>query len=119
MTDYYDKALEPLGISLNQFSLLVNIRAIEGCGTGELAQRVKLEKSTLARTLQPLIRSGLIVDKSPEKSRRREYYLSASGRKFLKAAVPIWSRVQDDIAAKMGKSLDEILELFDNVDSWL
>lgn len=119
VTDYYDRALKSTGVSLNQFSLLVNIHAIEGCGTGELAERVKLEKSTLVRTLQPLIREGLIIDKSPEGTRRRKLYLSSSGKKILRKAYPIWTRVQSDIAGKMGKSLDELMVLFEEADSWI
>lgn len=116
VTDYYDKALKPVGVSLNQYSLLANLGKIEGCGTGELAQRVKLEKSTLVRTLQPLLRDGLIIDKSPKESRRRQLFLSASGKKVVKKAFPIWSEAQEHIAATMGKTLDELMAIFDKID---
>lgn len=118
VTDFYDKALKPAGISLNQYSLLVNLGGIEGCGTGELAQRVKLEKSTLVRTLQPLLRDGLVVDRSPVGSRRRQLYLTPLGRKVMKKAFPLWTKAQEDTAANLGKSLDELMTLFENIELW-
>ena len=118
ITDFYDETLRPAGISVNQYSLLSNISRMEGCGTGELAQKVKLEKSTLVRTLQPLLRDGLITDKSSEGNRRRQIYLTPHGQDVLKKAIPLWDKAQRDIVSKLGTSHEMLMEIFGKVDSW-
>ena len=118
VTEFYDNALKPAGVSVSQYSLLINIHRKEGCGTGELAQQVKLEKSTLVRTLQPLIRDGLVTDKSSAKSRQRKLYLTPLGNDVVKTALPLWSKAQEEILSKLKKNHDELMEIFSHVDSW-
>ncbi|MDR1125916.1 MAG: MarR family winged helix-turn-helix transcriptional regulator [Deltaproteobacteria bacterium] len=118
VTDFYDKALKSTGVSINQYSLLINISRMEGCGTGELAQRVRLEKCTLVRTLQPLLRDGLIADKSSGTARRRRLHLTPAGEDVLKKALPLWDKAQEDVAVKLGKSYEELMRIFNEVDLW-
>ena len=115
VTDIYDHALKPVGITINQFSLLATIRQIKGCGTGELARQVGLEKSTLVRTLHPLLNNGLVIDKSPPSSRRRQLYLSAEGNAVFKRAFPLWRKTQDEINARLGRQHDELMEIFSTI----
>ena len=118
VTELYDNALKPTGITLNQYSLLVNISRIEGCGTGELAQRVKLEKSTLVRTIQPLLRNGLIIDKASGGKRRRRLYLTPAGEDVLKAAFPLWNKAQEEVAARLQYAHVTLMEIFEEIDLW-
>ena len=118
VTDFYDKSLKPVGVSINQYSLLVNISRMEGCGTGELAQRVRLEKSTLVRTLQPLLRNGLIKDKSADKVRRRQLYLSPQGEEVLQKAFPLWQKAQEDLTSRLGTNYSGLLAIFTQIDLW-
>lgn len=116
VTDLYDMALKPAGVSANQYSLLINISRMEGCGTGELAQQVRLEKSTLVRTLQPLLRDGLITDKSLGENRKRRLYLTPAGKEVLQKACSLWSKTQEEIIAKLGKNYEEIMDIFAKID---
>ena len=116
ITDGYDKALKPAGVSVNQFSLMVNISRMEGCGTGELAHRVRLEKSTLVRTLQPLLRQGFIEDKASGRARRRRLYISPLGEEILKSAFPLWEKVQKETATKLGVRFDDLMGIFEQID---
>ncbi|CAK7034347.1 MAG: hypothetical protein DELT_00497 [Desulfovibrio sp.] len=118
VTEFYDSALQSVGVSVNQYSLLRNISRIAGCGTGELAQQVRLEKSTLVRTLQPLLRNGLIVDKSSGTARRRRLYVTPAGEDVLAKALPLWNKAQKDVAVKFGKSYEELMTIFAEVDLW-
>ena len=118
VTDLYDTALKPAGITVNQYSLLVNISRIEGCGTGELAKQIKLEKSTLVRTLQPLLRNGFIVDRASEGQRRRRLYLTPAGEETLKAAFPLWNKAQEDVAERLHHKQENLMELFAEIDLW-
>ncbi len=58
----YDDALRPLGINTLQKSLLTNIgRTPAGADTGELCQRLALDRSTLTRNLTTLERMGFVT----------------------------------------------------------
>ena len=109
ITDFYDRLLDPFGISINQFCILNNLSLMSGCGTGELANQLQLEKSTLVRSLKPLQDSGYIEDTSPPGSRSRQLYLTAAGEKLLAEAKPSWEEAQKQIKAKLGS--DEIRTL--------
>ena len=116
ITDLYDIALKPAGITVNQYSLLVNISRIEGCGTGELAEHVKLEKSTLVRTIQPLLRNELIIDKASGEKRRRRLYLTPAGEDVLRVAFPLWNKVQEKAVTKLNTKHGELMKLFSEID---
>ena len=116
VTELYDKALKPVGLSVTQYSLLVNLCRKEGCGTGELAERVKLEKSTVVRTLQPLLRDGLIVDNATGGGRRRCLCLTPSGENVLQKAFPLWQKAQEEVLAELGMPYDELVNFFKRVN---
>ncbi len=109
ITEYYDQLLRPCGITINQFSILATLSAMDGCGTGTLARRLQLEKSTLVRTLQPLLKAGYIEDSAPEGSRARELHLTPAGRTILADAKPVWKEAQTGIVGKLGTDNAEAL----------
>ncbi|MDL2285305.1 MarR family winged helix-turn-helix transcriptional regulator [Desulfovibrio sp. OttesenSCG-928-F07] len=117
-TDVYDQALKPLGISVNQYSLLVSIARLEGCGTGQLARYIKQDKSTLVRTLPPLLRDGLIVDKSTDENRKRRLYITPAGESVLEKAFPVWEKAQKDIAIELGVDYDELMSFLEKLNLW-
>ena len=110
VTDFYDARLAPVGVSVNQYSLLANINRMGECGTGELARRVGLEKSTLVRTLMPLCEAGYVADLSPEGSRKRRLCLTALGREVLERAVPLWEKAQEELRAELGAGYAGLVE---------
>lgn len=113
MTDYYDEALQPSGISVNQYALLINIARLGECGTGELAQKLKLEKSTLVRTLKPLLAANLIADDSAAGSRKRRMRLTPEGESVLQKAIPLWQRVQNELKDRLGEDYVRLIHFFD------
>jgi DNA-binding MarR family transcriptional regulator len=115
VTEFYDKILKPAGISATQYSLLVNLRREEGCCTGELAERMKLEKSTLVRTLQPLLQDGFIVEKTAGIGRRRCLCLTPAGKEVLQKAFPLWRKAQKEVTVKLGVGYDELVKFFEGV----
>lgn len=60
MTTYYDRNFAGMDISATQFSLMMNIKEIGKTNIKDLTNVVKLDKSTLTRTLAPLIEKGFI-----------------------------------------------------------
>lgn len=111
LTDYYDKVLQASGISVNQYALLVNIARLGECGTGELAQK-RAGKSTLVRTLKPLLAAGLIADASAPGSRKRKMRLTPEGERTLQNAIPLWQQAQDELKNRLGDDHERLIHLF-------
>ena len=94
VTDMYDKALAEYGITLNQFSIIINLNNMSMATTTELAQQIGLERSTLVRNLKAII--------SGEKERNNHLKVTSSGRHLLKLTIPVWQSVQDKISESLG-----------------
>lgn len=97
ITDYYDKALKEIGISVSQYSLLVNLERMETASTSELAERVNLDRSTLVRNLKPLLEQEWILDYAREGARSHKFAVSEKGRALLTQGKPLWDRAQEDV----------------------
>ena len=104
MTDYYDRMLAPSGITVSQFSLLRNLRRLEVATASDLADRVELERSTLVRTLKPLLEAGLIEDKAAPGTRNRRLRVTAAGEQVLAEALARWREAQKGIAKRLGSA---------------
>ncbi len=116
ITDFYDSLLTPFGISINQFCILNNLSLMSGCGTGELADQLQLEKSTLVRSLKPLQQAGYIEDTSAPGSRARQLRLTDAGEKLLAEAKPSWEEAQKRIKAKFGsEEIKRLMQLLNEL----
>lgn len=90
------------GISLNQFALLRNINELTPVNVSDLSMAVRLDRTTLVRTLKPLEKLALIEDLSSAGARSRELTLTAKGQEALAAARQGWSVAQNRLAAELG-----------------
>lgn len=102
VTDMYDKALAEYGITLNQFSIIINLNNMSMATTTELAQQIGLERSTLVRNLKAIMAMGYIENVSGENERNNHLKVTSSGRHLLKLTIPVWQSVQDKISESLG-----------------
>lgn len=103
LTRVYDEAvMASSGISLNQFALLRNINELTPVNVSDLSMAVRLDRTTLVRTLKPLEKLALIEDLSSAGARSRELTLTAKGQEALAAARQGWSVAQNRLAAELG-----------------
>lgn len=109
ITEYYDAALQEVGLTTSQYSLLKNLGRLEMASTSELAEQVNLDRSTLVRNLKPLLERGLIVDLAKENARNHQFQVSETGMALLEDANPRWQKAQDGIKAYLGKENVEML----------
>lgn len=103
VTEYYDKALQELGLTTSQYSLLKNLYRLETASTSELAEYVNLERSTLVRNLKPLEKKGLITDLAKPNTRNHKFALTEEGLALMKKADPLWQQTQAEIKAYLGE----------------
>jgi DNA-binding MarR family transcriptional regulator len=100
VTAAYDKALEPSGLRITQFSVLRTLARHGPMAVTKLANTVALDRSTMGRNLDPLERRGLVkFDVGTSDQRERIAHLTAAGEAAIQAALPLWRETQDRIGA--------------------
>jgi len=103
LTQIYDEALVPVGLALNQFSLLVAIQLLDSVAITQLAQELFMDQSTLSRNLKPLEREGWVAISPGRDRRRRLVTLTPSGQRLLEQAIPLWEQVQKNLLEHYGQ----------------
>lgn len=121
LTQIYDAALEPAGLTINQFGVLAYLygSTLHGRGhlsLGALAERIGKHASTLSRDLKPLSARRLVVGAhDPTDRRARAIRITASGCARLRKAIPHWRRAEAQIRESLGGeamlALRDLLEL--------
>lgn len=95
VTQLYDGALAPCGLTISQRSILVHVQRAGSPTMSELAYAMVLDRSALAHNLKPLEREGYVVQtKDAKDGRSRRVALTLSGRAKLKEANLLWRKAQ-------------------------
>ena len=117
ITDYYDKKMKPTGLTINQYSLLINLDAIAPCTTTQLAQKMYLDRTTLTRNMKPLEKEGFIKNTAQPSQRNKKLILTEKGKSILKKTKPIWNNNQSDNEMYIGKeNLETLLTLLEKLE---
>ncbi len=93
----FDEVFRPLDLTHGQFSLLMSLNRPEPPSIGSVAALLAMDRTTLTAALKPLERRELVkvsVDKEDRRSRR--LMITATGRKLLGRAAPLWKRAHAD-----------------------
>lgn len=98
----YDRHLEPVGLTTNQYSLLMTL-AREPVPLGRLARRAATDRTTLTRNLKPLAEAGWVTISPGPDARQRVAALTAAGRDTLRRAQPVWAEAQTLIETTLGQ----------------
>ena len=101
-TQLYDEALAASGIKVTQYSLLCAVEREQPVAISVLADELDLDRTTLARNLNPLQRDGLITLSPGDDKRVTEVSLTPRGRAAIRQARPAWERAQAQVSAKIG-----------------
>lgn len=109
VTRFYDHVLKPSGITVSQYSILLNISRAEKGSIKELADMAELDRSTLARNIKPLINRNLIIDAKLPGTRDSKLKLTDEGIRTLEKSKMLWEEAQHQVEKKLG--LNEIEEL--------
>src|SRR5499427_4972782 len=87
-------SFRPTGRTSTQVVLLVLLAAEHECSLPRLARQLVLSPSTLSRSLQPLVRDGLVALVQAGR-RGKRVRLTPAGHHALRAAVPYWHQAQE------------------------
>ena len=105
VTQLYDEALAPYGLTIGQMGILANLRRKRGIGIAGLAERLGSDASTLSRLLKPLANAGLIsIEPDPDDRRAKLLQLTELGAEKKRAATVGWQAAQARIGDQLGSS---------------
>ncbi len=94
----FDEAFRPLGLTNQQFSLLMSLNVPGPRGLAAVSSLLAMDRTTLTAALKPLERRGLVeVTVDPADRRSRRVALTGAGRSLLAAAVPVWRRTHREL----------------------
>ncbi|HUJ86273.1 MAG TPA: MarR family winged helix-turn-helix transcriptional regulator [Burkholderiales bacterium] len=114
VTQAYDRALAPAGLTITQYSMLAHLARGEGASISALADRMGMERTTLVRNLKPLVGAGWARYGERRAGKRAALELTAAGRSRLRSAAALWERAQDALEAQLGaKSVAALHALVD------
>ena len=110
LTHSYEEFLQPSGLRVTQFSLLVAIALAQKVPLTRLAEVLAMDRTTLARNLKPLESQNLVtVDTSTEDRRVRIIALTEQGRQILNDALPRWRQAQTQMTSLLGQQQSQAL----------
>ncbi|HKT17027.1 MAG TPA: MarR family transcriptional regulator [Stellaceae bacterium] len=99
----FDEAFRPLGLTNNQFSLLMSLNRPEPARMSEVTAALAVDRTTLTANLKPLQRRGLVkIARDPDDKRSRRLSLTPAGHALLIAALPVWKRTHAALERLLG-----------------
>lgn len=103
VTEFYEKILEPCGLKVTQYSLLRNLGQVEPVKITELANFMRIDRTTLNRNMKPLAEAGLIEIHAGQDPRSKEIRLTNAGKLLVANATVLWNQAQTDLQEYLGE----------------
>ncbi|MFM0737419.1 MarR family winged helix-turn-helix transcriptional regulator [Paraburkholderia xenovorans] len=116
VSQLYDRHLANAGLTITQFSLLGRLKRMGPMTMKQLAEVMRMQRTTLVRTIQPLRRNGLVSSEAlGADARALSIALTAAGEERLMAGRQHWHAAQAEFEHRFGEQRAAALrsELFD------
>ena len=105
----FDTAFKPVGITNQQFSLLMALNRPEPPPMGPVANLLGTDRTTLTAALKPLTQHGWVsILPDPKDKRSKRLKLTAAGTAILQQALPIWKETHAVIEARLEADPDDV-----------
>ena len=116
VTAFYEHHMRDSGLKLSQYSLLAQLTQ-DAQSLTTLADHMEIDRTTLTRSLQPLLEQGWVAESSGTDARQRLFVRTASGTRARNAARKYWRQAQlaleqhlgHDFVANLHTQLDQAL----------
>ena len=96
-TQFYDKKLKPIKIKITQFTILSVIASNNNKTVSSLSSELLMDRTTLTRSLDILIKQKLIKNIRSTDARERIVQLTTQGHVILDQAIPLWKEAEEEI----------------------
>lgn len=105
LTRYYNACFRPLGITAEQFSLLVGIGGSHEPTLTELATRAGVDATTLSRSVKSLERSDLVHTLGGRGRAGKRLVLTDDGCQLLDKSMAVWESARIRLADALGEEV--------------
>jgi len=109
VTQVYNLALRPAEIEITHFTVLTVLDSNAGLTTGDLAQLLVMDQTTVTRTLRLMEKAGLVAWQPGADRRHKRWSLTGAGSGKFRAAHPLWAGAQALVQRQFGDSTTEHL----------
>ena len=103
VTQRYEEALRPLNLKATQYSILTAVFLNDMITVSELADHLRIDRTSMTRSLSPLIRDELIRVIGGSDRRQKKLKVSRKGEKLLEKAHPLWEGAQKEVTRILKK----------------
>ena len=104
VSQIYDRHLAHVGLTITQFSLLGRLRRTGAMTMKQMAEAMRMERTTLVRTVQPLRRNGLVSsDALGADARALTVTITRAGEERLKEGGQHWQAAQAEFEHRFGE----------------
>src|SRR5215216_1915358 len=110
VTNLYDDALRPLGLTVSQMNILILTAKLGLARPAQVCEILQLDTSTLSRNVKPLQAHGWLEVVPDEDARTQPFRLTPQGKRLIEKAVPAWEEAQRRASELLG---DEGIALLD------
>lgn len=104
VTNIYDEELRGHGLTVSQINILVAVAQIGEITPCEIGAHLLLDKSTLSRSLELMIKNGWLKAACSEAGRKQSVALTQKGEDLLTASADSWAKAQRRSKELIGKS---------------
>jgi DNA-binding MarR family transcriptional regulator len=108
LTRYYNAYFRPLGITAEQFSLLVGIGGSHEPTLAVLAARAGVDATTLSRSVMSLERRNLVRNRGGRGRAGKRLVLTAGGRRLMHESIAAWERARARLAEVLGEEVSHV-----------
>ena len=110
LTRYYNACFRPLGITAEQFNLLVGIGGSHEPTLAELVARAGVDATTLSRSVKSLERRGLVRNHGGRGLGRagKRLLLTEGGRRLMDESMAAWERARFRLADALGEETSRV-----------
>lgn len=117
VTQAYEKQMQPTGLKVTQYYMLVNISRHKEISISMLGELMLLDQTTITRNVNILKNSGYVsITKDKNDSRTKSISITDIGLAKLEEATPIWLQIQEKVEYGMGKEqYKDLLETLINL----
>lgn len=106
MNQLFRKHLSECGITLSQLSMMFLISKRETVSQSIIGDTLFLEKSTVSRNLNRLIKDGLVIKKAD-----KIVLVTNKGKRLVEKAIPNWEAAMNEARQKIEYDGEEALQL--------
>ena len=108
LTRYYNACFRPLGITAEQFSLVVGIGGRHEPTLAELAARAGVDATTLSRNVKNLERRNLVRHHGGRGRAGKRLVLTDEGRRLMAESLVVWEGARVRLVEVLGEETSRV-----------